>query len=129
VSQWLELSLRFLVILNPFAVIALWTSLSAPLKEGEKARLGVLAGLVGVGCLLVAALAGEWFLDLIDVSAPTWQMGAGLLLILGAVPVFLRRDPFTREPYGGEASVRWWATARMTLNIATPASLAALVYF
>lgn len=128
-SDWLELFLRFLVILNPFSAAALWTSLSTPLETRERTRLGVVAGLAAFVALLVAALAGDWFLDLIDVSAPTWQMGAGLLLILGVLPVFLRRDPFVREPYGTQQSARWWATARMALNVATPATLAAMVYF
>lgn len=128
-SDWPELFLRVLLILNPLAAVAIWTSLSAPLEREARPRLGVAAGALALAGLLLAGLAADWVLDQLRVSAPTWEMGAGLLLLLGAVPAFMRRDPFTREPYGSATTQRWWATVRMALNIATPATLAALVYF
>lgn len=124
-SDWLELSLRLALVINPIGAGATWASLAAPLDARERPRLGVLAGVAGCAALAGAALAAGWLLDLLAVSAPTWQIGAALLLIFGAVPAFLRRDPFAREPYGA----RGWAATRMALNLATPATMAALVSF
>ncbi|RIK39256.1 MAG: hypothetical protein DCC58_15565 [Chloroflexi bacterium] len=128
-SEWLELFTRILLVLNPFAAIAIWGSLAAPLAAAERSRLGLLAGIAGLVALSLAVLCAGAMLDALDVSTPTWQLGASLLLIFGVLPAFVRRDPYAREPYGSGSSARLWSAARMALNLATPATLAALIFY
>ena len=124
-----ELFLRLLVIVNPFAALLVWSSLAEPLPRATARPWGRWQPRLPSRRWRWRRSCAEPILDLLSVSAPTWQMAAGALLVFSAFPAFLTRDPYIREPYGSGRTLPRWAVARMACGLANPAAVAALIFF
>jgi small neutral amino acid transporter SnatA (MarC family) len=141
VSQFLELFLTFLVILNPLGALLVWNTLRSQLVA-PALWAGALPALVALALLAAAILLGDSLLEVLDLSHSSFQVAAGLLLLLGTARIFVQIDPFSaprlytnRESDGGEKADGTWrysfliAVARMTFWLATPAALAAMAFY
>lgn len=127
-SELLGLFLTFLVILNPPGLLLTWRSLSAELDAARR-WVSAIGGfsLATVG-LLAAATFGDDVIDALDVSLSSFQVGTGLLLILGVIRVFVMRDPWVAPRYEGGYSEAV-AGLRLALWMATPATLVAAAFY
>jgi small neutral amino acid transporter SnatA (MarC family) len=125
VSQPVELFLTFLVILNPLGALLVWNTLMTPERSAESRFLALLPGGIALTGLAVAVALGDELLDVLDLSASSLQVAAGLLLVLGTLHLFLQADPF-RPPVAGGL---YLSIIRMALWLATPAALAAAAFY
>jgi small neutral amino acid transporter SnatA (MarC family) len=127
-SEVLALFLTFLVIFNPPGALLTWRSLAEPLPGSE--RWPALGGAFALAAtlLVVAGFLGEAVIEALDVSLASFQVGAGLLLILNVLRVFVTKNPWVAPRYEGnyESAV---AGLRMAFWLANPASLVAVAFY
>src|SRR6201996_3709066 len=71
--------------IGPGETAAVFASLTSGIHRGDRASLAARATLVAFGLLLVFALAGNFFLVLLHVSLPAFQIAGGILLFLQAL--------------------------------------------
>ncbi|MFW6075432.1 MAG: hypothetical protein ACOC9Y_07545 [Chloroflexota bacterium] len=83
--------------------------------------LGVCAVTVIAGVLF--AMFAESIIDLFGVSLPTFKIAAGVLLLLGVIPVFVPATP--RDPNPPDRAI--WPALRLLLWLASPSVLFAIV--
>jgi small neutral amino acid transporter SnatA (MarC family) len=127
-SDILALFLIFLVVLNPPGVLLTWRSLSGDLETPGQWWAAAGGLVLAIAGLLVAAVFGDDLIDALDVSLSSFQVGAGLLLILGVLRVFVTRNPWTAPAYDGRLPEAV-AGLRLGLWLATPAALAAAAFY
>lgn len=82
----------------------------------------IVVGLAVAAALLVGLLADE-IIDLLGVSLPTFQIGAGSLLLLGVVPVFVPDHETSQDA----PETILWPALRLFLWLASPSVLFAVV--
>lgn len=134
-SEFLELLLKILVILNPVGALLLWNRLSWPLPGTTRLSAGIVSGLLVLALLVAMALLGETILDFLKISPSSFQISTGILLLLSAMRLFVRRDPFAgiafdkvqEQEQGQPAPVV--PVALLTFWVATPATLAAALLY
>lgn len=97
VEPWTEYS-RFLtalvVILDPFAAVPIFLSLTASHSTAERARVALIATISVATVLVLAALAGERALHIMGTSLASFRVGGGFVLLLMAIAM-LRGQPDT----------------------------------
>lgn len=114
-SAWLWLA-ALLAAFNPFR-----SARSVPRGDRNDrtvVALAALGGAIGAGAALAVALAGEPFLDAIDVSEPALRIAAGAVGVVAGIAAMLRRSP------APEPALPGWRAALVPVAIplvATPA--------
>jgi len=96
-ETWTEYS-RFLtalvVILDPFAAVPIFLSLTATHNPAERARVALIAAVSVATVLVLAALTGERLLHILGTSLASFRVGGGFVLLLMAIAM-LRGQPDT----------------------------------
>lgn len=109
-------TIKMLLVMHPLMAVATWIA-SAPEPSGRQISRRLL--LVAVGAVLVlviSALFAELWLELFDVSQPTFTMATGTLVLLSVIPVW---TPVPRLADDQQRS--WQALVRLWLWLASPA--------
>ena len=94
-EYWSEYSRFFtalLVILDPFAVIPIFLSLTQGYSPEERSRSVTLAAITVAVVLCLSAMFGETMLTVLGTSLPSFRVGGGLVLLLMALAM-LRAQP------------------------------------
>jgi small neutral amino acid transporter SnatA (MarC family) len=117
-SGWLWAAVLLLALNPPRAAFAV------P-REGRSrravVRLAVAGGAIGALVVLVAALAGDPLLDLLDVSEPSFRLAAGIVAaVAGAADLF-------RRPPAPEPALPGWRAALVPVAIPAVARPALVV--
>ena len=81
-----------LVILDPFAAIPIFLSLSQGYTPGERNRAVTLAAITVAVVLSLSAVFGEAMLTALGTSLPSFRVGGGIVLLLMALTM-LRAQP------------------------------------
>ena len=81
-----------LVILDPFAAIPIFLSLTPGYSTAERSRVATVAALTVVAVLALAALFGDTMLTVLGASLPSFRVGGGIVLLLMALSM-LRAQP------------------------------------
>jgi multiple antibiotic resistance protein len=111
---WTEYSRFFiaiLVILNPFAVIPVFLSLTASYSPGERNRAVSVAAFAVLVVLVMAAIFGDAMLAVLSTSLPSFRVGGGIVLLLMALSMLraesdnMRATPAERVAAGRSESV------------------------
>lgn len=126
----------------PLLVVVFWAAINPPAALASlprafaaaplRRRAGVIAvgGLLGAGLLTLAAAAHDPFLEFIEVSPPSFDVAAGLVMLAGALrPILTGRA--LDEPTA-KAGVSTWRGAIAPLGLpllASPAALAAAISY
>ncbi|MCC7365529.1 MAG: MarC family protein [Dehalococcoidia bacterium] len=94
----------FFAIVDPIGAILPFQAVAgaAPLRR----RLGIalMAVLVSFALISLFAVAGQDVLDLLDISPESFQIAAGVLLVLPAIRLVERGEVFEANPYAGPTS-------------------------
>jgi len=81
-----------LVILDPFAAIPIFLSLTPGYGAAERSRVAAVAALTVVVVLALAALFGDTMLTVLGASLSSFRVGGGIVLLLMALSM-LRAQP------------------------------------
>ena len=94
-EYWTEYSRFFtalLVILDPFAAIPIFLSLTRDYSTAERRRAVTLAAVTVAIVLSLSAMFGETMLTVLGTSLPSFRVGGGIVLLLMALTM-LRAQP------------------------------------
>src|SRR5438874_8680391 len=79
-----------LVTIGPLETAAIFGVLTAGARRRMRARLALQAVAIGGGVLVVFAIGGTRFLQLLQVSMPAFEVAAGILLLQSIELIFAR---------------------------------------
>lgn len=93
---------KFLVVLfvvvEPPSLVPIFATMTEGASDGFRRRMALKASAIALGILVVFALAGSWFIDLMGISIDAFRIGGGLMLFLIALDmVFAREEKTTAE--------------------------------
>jgi multiple antibiotic resistance protein len=80
-----------LVTIGPLETAAIFGVLTAGARRRMRARLALQAVAIGGGVLVVFAIGGTKFLQLLQVSMPAFEVAAGILLLLQSIELIFAR--------------------------------------
>jgi multiple antibiotic resistance protein len=95
-EQWLKFFVVFFVVVEPVSLIPLFSGLTQGATAGYKRRMAVKAVVVAAVILILFALAGAPFLQLMGISLDAFRIFGGLLLFLLALEMVFARESGTR---------------------------------
>ena len=85
-------------IVDPFALIPIFLSMTDRFSQGERAAVCLKSSLVAAGILLAFAVAGEKIFKLFGISIPAFQIAGGILLLrFGIAELTADRERLKRE--------------------------------
>jgi len=105
-EQPLKFFVVFFVVVEPISLIPLFTGLTAGATRQYKRRMALKAVGVSAVILLLFALGGAAFLDLMGISLEAFRIFGGLLLFLLALEMVFARESGTRTSSGEAAESR-----------------------
>ena len=91
-SEYTRFFTALLVILDPFAVIPIFLSLTQGYTSAERNRSVTLAAITVAVVLCLSAMFGETMLTVLGTSLPSFRVGGGIVLLLMALTM-LRAQP------------------------------------
>jgi multiple antibiotic resistance protein len=95
-EQPLKFFVVFFVVVEPVSLIPLFTGLTAGAASAYKRRMAVKAVTVAAAILLLFALGGAAFLQLMGISLEAFRIFGGLLLFLLALEMVFARESGAR---------------------------------
>jgi multiple antibiotic resistance protein len=95
-EQSLKFFVVFFVVVDPVSLIPLFTGLTAGASSSYKHRMAVKAVTISAAILLLFALGGAAFLQLMGISLEAFRIFGGLLLFLLALEMVFARESGTR---------------------------------
>jgi multiple antibiotic resistance protein len=105
-EQPLKFFVVFFVVVEPISLIPLFTGLTAGATRQYKRRMALKAVGVSAVILLLFALGGAAFLNLMGISLEAFRIFGGLLLFLLALEMVFARESGTRTSSGEAAESR-----------------------
>lgn len=91
-SEYTRFFTALLVILDPFAVIPIFISLTQGYQQHERQRAVTLAAITVAIVLSLSATFGDTMLTVLGTSLPSFRVGGGIVLLLMALAM-LRAQP------------------------------------
>ena len=91
-SEYTRFFTALLVILDPFAAIPIFLSLTQGYSTAERNRAVTLAAITVAIVLSLSAMFGETMLTVLGTSLPSFRVGGGIVLLLMALTM-LRAQP------------------------------------
>jgi multiple antibiotic resistance protein len=95
-EQSLKFFVVFFVVVDPVSLIPLFTGLTAGASASYKRRMALKAVTISAAILLLFALGGAAFLQLMGISLEAFRIFGGLLLFLLALEMVFARESGTR---------------------------------
>lgn len=95
-EQSLKFFVVFFVVVDPVSLIPLFTGLTAGASTAYKRRMALKAVTISAAILLLFALGGAAFLQLMGISLEAFRIFGGLLLFLLALEMVFARESGTR---------------------------------
>ena len=95
-EQSLKFFVVFFVVIDPVSLIPLFTGLTAGASTSYKHRMALKAVTISAAILLLFALGGAAFLQLMGISLEAFRIFGGLLLFLLALEMVFARESGTR---------------------------------
>jgi len=95
-EQSLKFFVVFFVVVDPVSLIPLFTGLTAGASMQYKRRMALKAVAISAAILLLFALGGAAFLQLMGISLEAFRIFGGLLLFLLALEMVFARESGTR---------------------------------
>jgi len=95
----------FFAIIDPIGNILAFEAVAGRASQRDKVRIAGLAVVVSFAFILVFVLAGERVLDFLGISPESFQIAAGVLLVLPAIRLVEHGELFEDTGGGGEGSL------------------------
>lgn len=91
------------VIIDPFAVLPMFISLTRSDSLASKRRTALKASIIATILLLTFAFVGDTLLDAMGISEPAFRIAGGFLLLLAAIEMVVAKSSGIRTTTGDEA--------------------------
>jgi multiple antibiotic resistance protein len=91
-----------LVIIDPFAVVPMFVSLTRNETTAYKRRTALKATVIATVLLLIFAFVGDKLLDAMSISEPAFRIAGGFLLLLAAIEMVVAKPSGIRSTTGDE---------------------------
>lgn len=95
-EQPLKFFVVFFVVVEPISLIPLFTGLTSGATSEYKRRMALKSVLVAAAILVLFALGGAGFLDLMGISLQAFRIFGGMLLFLLSLEMVFARESGTR---------------------------------
>ena len=105
-DQPLKFFVVFFVVVEPVSLIPLFSKLTQGANVAYKRRMAAKAVVVAAGILLLFAMGGAAFLELMGISLEAFRIFGGLLLFLLALEMVFARESGTRTSTDEQAESR-----------------------
>jgi len=105
-EQLLKFFVVFFVVVDPVSLIPLFSGLTAGATPGYRQRMAAQAVIIAGTILLLFAVGGAAFLNLMGISLEAFRIFGGLLLFLLALDMVFARESGTRTSSGEAAESR-----------------------
>ncbi|OJX09824.1 MAG: hypothetical protein BGO77_00085 [Caedibacter sp. 37-49] len=79
------------VIIDPFGVIPIFIALTRGDSKAERAKIARKATIISLVLLLGFAFVGDYLLDSLGISIPSFRIAGGILLLLAAIDMVVAR--------------------------------------
>ena len=79
------------VIIDPFGVIPIFIALTRGDSKAERAKIARKATIISLVWLLGFAFVGDYLLDSLGISIPSFRIAGGILLLLAAIDMVVAR--------------------------------------
>ncbi len=79
------------VIIDPFGVIPIFIALTRGDSKAERAKIARKATVISLVLLLGFAFVGDYLLDSLGISIPSFRIAGGILLLLAAIDMVVAR--------------------------------------
>lgn len=97
-DELLKFFVVLFVVVEPPSLVPIFATMTEGASDGYRRRMALKASAIALGILVVFALAGSWFIDLMGISIDAFRIGGGLMLFLIALDmVFAREEKTTAE--------------------------------
>lgn len=104
VATFIIYFIQLLAIMNPFAVIPTFISLTQALEPSEVKSILRRATITGLVIVLVFTLLGNYILEVFNISIPSLRVGGGIILMVIAIDM-LGEEVRTKKMYSGDIAV------------------------
>jgi len=100
-DDFLRAFIGFFAIIDPIGNILAFEAVAGRASQRDRVRIAALAVAVSFALILVFVLAGERVLDFLDISPASFQIAAGVLLVLPAIRLVEQGELFEDTQGGG----------------------------
>ena len=103
-------SLKILILLNPFAVLSTFLSLTAECTPSERLQISLKSGSAVIVSGVLLFFCGQSLFSLLGINIPVFKVGGGIILMICAIRLVwgdgsARRRGSARESHGSIAVV------------------------
>ncbi len=132
-AQWLKPLVALLAIINPLGIVPFFLALTEGFSEQQRKRTIVVCSISSFAVIAISALLGTRILQFFSISLASFQVGAGLLLLitaigmLNATPTAFRSTPEELDEAGASQSI---AVVPLTVPLLTgPAAISTVIVY
>lgn len=118
-NEYARFFTALLVILDPFAAVPFFLTMTQGYSVAERRRISFIAALAVAAVLIVTAFTGESILQLMGTSLASFRVGGGIVLILMAVAM-LKAQPDQMRGTSTEAEEAASKTSIAVVPLAIP---------
>jgi multiple antibiotic resistance protein len=90
--------ISFVLILNPFAVVSVFISLTSGMPQNECDRLAKKATIVAGIVLVIFGIFGDHLLSSLGIALPSFQVAGGLLLLFSGIEMVFMKSLGVKSP-------------------------------
>jgi multiple antibiotic resistance protein len=96
IDELLKFFVLLFVVVEPVTLVPVFASLTVGASEGYKRRMSLKAVLISGGVLVLFALAGAWFINMMGISINAFRIAGGAMLFLIALEMVFARESGTK---------------------------------
>ncbi|MGE5594890.1 MAG: MarC family protein [Hyphomicrobiales bacterium] len=104
-DDFLRALIGFFAIVDPVGNVLVFEAVAGQLSTRDQVRTAALAVVVSFGLIALFAVAGQSVLDLLSISQPSFQIAAGVLLVLPAIRLVEQGELFDKADQPGESTI------------------------
>jgi multiple antibiotic resistance protein len=124
-DEFLRATVSLFAVIDPLGSILVFDAATRKASQGERRQAALLTVSVAFFLLTLFTLAGNEVLEFLDISAASFQIAAGVLLVFPALRLVERGDPLATPAEGVEVSPLQAAIVPLAIPLlAGPAALA-----
>lgn len=94
-DELLKFFVVLFVVVEPPSLVPLFATMTEGASAGYRRRMALKASAIALTILVVFALAGSWFIEIMGISIDAFRIGGGVMLFLIALDMVFAREEKT----------------------------------